>query len=91
MRPEAAPEARIPDKKVESNLGNASLARSELPPASPAHRYFQQIENAALRAVLLSLTMPRTDGEETARDSKCLARLHFPPTIDFSTAITPAP
>jgi signal transduction histidine kinase/CheY-like chemotaxis protein len=58
-------------------LGNASLARSELPPASPAHRYFQQIESAALRAAELCQLMLAYSGKgpdaEEAIDLNALA------------------
>jgi two-component system, cell cycle sensor histidine kinase and response regulator CckA len=49
-------------------LGNASLARSELPPASPAHRYFQQIESAALRAAELCQLMLAYSGKGPAAE-----------------------
>jgi PAS domain S-box-containing protein len=58
-------------------LGNASLARSELPPGSPAHRYFQQIESAALRAAELCQLMLAYSGKgpaaEEAGDLNALA------------------
>ena len=60
-----------------AKLGNASLARSELPPAAPAHRYFQQIEHAALRAAELCQLMLAYSGKgpaaEVAVDLNALA------------------
>jgi signal transduction histidine kinase/CheY-like chemotaxis protein len=50
-------------------LGNASLARSELPPASPVHRYFQQIENAALRAADLCQLLLAYSGKGPAAEA----------------------
>ena len=50
-------------------LGNASLARSELSPASPAHRYFQQIEHAALRAAELCQLMLAYSGKGPAAEA----------------------
>ncbi len=50
-------------------LGNASLARSELPPASPAQRYFQQIEHAALRAAELCQLLLAYSGKGSATEA----------------------
>jgi PAS domain S-box-containing protein len=50
-------------------LGNASLARSELPPASPVQRYFQQIEHAALRAAELCQLMLAYSGKGPAAEA----------------------
>jgi len=63
-------------------LGNASLARSEFPPAAPAHRYFQQIESAALRAAELCQLLLAYSGKgpaaETAVDLNALAEKIVP-------------